>query len=172
VIVQQSLPLRPVRLWKTFRFEPNAVPVADKRCSPSHPQSRSPSTGFRNLMAHAELHIPESLRPPTRRAGNGGHSPNRKVSRLRSIHGICFPYVASCRDRHGNYYVHLTGRSFGVDGISRNWGAYIQALNQHRADTKITTFLDHIRSQYRDPQSHPSENVDLEEVFALFWHRH
>jgi predicted nuclease with RNAse H fold len=36
VIVQRSLPLRSVRLWKTFRSKPNAIPVADKKCLPSH----------------------------------------------------------------------------------------------------------------------------------------
>ena len=64
-----SLRLLPVRLWKTFRSKPNAIPVDDKNCSPSHwnrcspsdrnavrlhngmlfgfrPESRSPSTGF------------------------------------------------------------------------------------------------------------------------------
>jgi hypothetical protein len=64
-----SLRLLPVRLWKTFRSKPNAIPVDDKNCSPFHrnrrsasdrnavrnhngmvfsfgPESRSPSTGF------------------------------------------------------------------------------------------------------------------------------
>jgi hypothetical protein len=46
LIVQRSLPLRPVRLWKTFRTKPNAIPVADKKCSPSHRNSVRLQTGM------------------------------------------------------------------------------------------------------------------------------
>ena len=31
-----SLPPTAARLWKTFRSKPNAIPVDDKNCSPSH----------------------------------------------------------------------------------------------------------------------------------------
>src|ERR1700752_5347500 len=30
------LPPAAARLWKTFRSKPNAIPVGDKNCSPSH----------------------------------------------------------------------------------------------------------------------------------------
>ena len=46
VIVQRSLPLRPVRLWKTFRSKPNAIPVDDQICSPSHRNGVRLQTGM------------------------------------------------------------------------------------------------------------------------------
>jgi hypothetical protein len=77
-----------VRLWKTFRSKPNAIPVDSKNCSPSHrnrcspsdrnavrnhngmvfgfrPESRSPSTGFpsrlRDLQYDSDHHEERQL---------------------------------------------------------------------------------------------------------------
>lgn len=66
------------------------------------------------------------------------------------------------------YYKELTGKSFEDDEVSPNWGAYIKALIAEGAAEKVTQFLDHIRAEYRNPISHPEENVELAEALDLF----
>jgi hypothetical protein len=122
-----------------------------------------------DLISHADLHIPESLRPIL---------DAKAVEDIRQA-GKCLAYEVSTASAFhmwrsvetvmGSYYKFITGgRSFEDDHIQRNWAAYIRALNENGADIKITAFLDHIRSEYRNPQNHPSETVDLEQAFGLF----
>ena len=66
------------------------------------------------------------------------------------------------------YYEKLTGSTCEADGIQQNWGAQIKALKEKKADISITGYLDHIRQQYRNPQTHPDETVDLNEALILF----
>lgn len=66
------------------------------------------------------------------------------------------------------YYEQLTGQDFDKAGVTRNWGAYIVALNKAGADKEITTFLDHIRKTYRNPQTHPDKFVDVPQALRLF----
>ncbi|MBC7602592.1 MAG: hypothetical protein H7255_08035 [Ramlibacter sp.] len=73
--------------------------------------------------------------------------------------------VESCM---GTYYVRLTGKDWEAAKITRNWAAYIKAMTSANAPTKITGFLDHIRDQYRNPQTHPHETVALAEAQRLF----
>lgn len=68
----------------------------------------------------------------------------------------------------GEYYLRLTGKSFADDNIQRNWGAYIRALTTAHAEEKVTSFLDHIRSEYRNPQTHPDQVVTISEAHQLF----
>ena len=41
-----SLSAIAVRLWKTFRSKPNAIPVGDKKCSPSYRNGVRLQTGM------------------------------------------------------------------------------------------------------------------------------
>ena len=66
------------------------------------------------------------------------------------------------------YYQALTKSSFSADKVQRNWGAYIRALEKKGADPKITTFLEHVKDNYRNPQTHPDEVVAIDEAQALF----
>ena len=66
------------------------------------------------------------------------------------------------------YYERLTGQTVDDANIRSNWDAYIKALTTAKADSKITQFLDHIRKEYRNPQTHPNENVSVSQAFGLF----
>ncbi len=66
------------------------------------------------------------------------------------------------------YYVKLASKSFDDAKVSRNWGAKIKALQEANAEASVTKFLDHIREQYRNPQTHPEEMVELNEALMLF----
>ncbi len=64
-------------------------------------------------------------------------------------------------------YCHrLTGQEW--KGKNKNWAAYIAALKEAKADERITVFLEHIRTQYRNPQTHPDEAIGLMEALQLF----
>ena len=67
-----------------------------------------------------------------------------------------------------SYHGALTTKTFAEAGVTRNWGAYIKALETAKAEKKITVFLDHIREECRNPISHPNEMLELDEAFALF----
>src|SRR6266851_565417 len=79
--------LRPTaaRLWKTFRSKPNAIPVDDKNCSPSPPESRSPSdrNAVRNHNGIVFGFRPESRSPST------GFPTSRLLISLTRARGHC-----------------------------------------------------------------------------------
>ncbi len=66
------------------------------------------------------------------------------------------------------YYTYLSESTFEEDKIARNWAAYIKALGDKGADPKATTFLNHIRDKYRNPQTHPDEVISIGQVQGLF----
>lgn len=66
------------------------------------------------------------------------------------------------------YYEKLTGKTLEADGVQSNWGAYIKALQDKKADLGVTGFLDHIRKNHRNPTMHPEVTLDLNEALALF----
>lgn len=67
------------------------------------------------------------------------------------------------------YYEALTkGRTFEQDKVELNWFSYVKALREKGAETKITDFLDHIRREYRNPISHPTETLEPQEALDLF----
>jgi len=68
----------------------------------------------------------------------------------------------------GDFFQRVTGKTWEAAGITRNWGEYIKALRNAGTDSKVTVFLDHIRSQYRNPQTHPDEQIPIEEAQRLF----
>lgn len=68
----------------------------------------------------------------------------------------------------GHYYKNLTGKTFEAAKITPNWAIKIKALEAAKAETKITAFLDHIRGEYRNPQTHPDETVSIEAAQQLF----
>ncbi len=50
----------------------------------------------------------------------------------------------------------------------RNWGIYIRKLNKSpKVDKRVTTFLDHIRENYRNPITHPEVILTSNEVEVL-----
>jgi hypothetical protein len=63
------------------------------------------------------------------------------------------------------YYERIVGHAPKVK--ARNWGAYISVLEKKGADKKVTTFLDHLREQYRNPILHPEEMLTPEEATVL-----
>ena len=50
----------------------------------------------------------------------------------------------------------------------RNWGKFIELLEKHGADVKVTGYLKHIKDHYRNPLIHPEDNLDSDEALSLF----
>ena len=120
------------------------------------------------LIEHAENHLVPEI---------AAYLPIQAITDLREA-GKCLAYeVSTACAFHlwravetvmGMYYQRLTGKTLEDDNITRNWGTYIIALRKAKADPKVTTFLDHIRGEYRNPQTHPEETVSLGEAQGLF----
>jgi hypothetical protein len=63
------------------------------------------------------------------------------------------------------YYAVVVGHA--PKAKLRNWGAYIDNLDKAGADPKITSFLDHLREQYRNPILHPEEMLSIDDAVVL-----
>jgi hypothetical protein len=67
-----------------------------------------------------------------------------------------------------SYYAELAAKTFDQANVTRNSGAHIKALGEAGADSKITAFLDHMRDEYRNPQTHPDAVIEIDEAQRLF----
>jgi len=120
------------------------------------------------LIADADQHVPERLRgvlsPKAKEdIRQGGRCLAFEVGTASAFH--MWRAVESVMD---SYHEALTGKTFAQAEVTRNWGEYIKALVKAKAEKKITSFLDHVREEYRNPVSHPEETVELDEAFLLF----
>ena len=121
-----------------------------------------------DLITHSENHfledirkdIPEKAKEDIREAG--------KCLAFEIPTACAFHMWRAIETVMGLYYLKLTGKTFQDNGINRNWDSYIKALTGTGADKKITQFLDHIRKEYRNPQTHPSDTVSIAEAYGLF----
>jgi hypothetical protein len=122
------------------------------------------------LIVNAEEHIPESLRPllplqALKDFNEAGKCLAFEVATASAFH--MFRAVESVMEEY--FKIVLSGgKSFEDVGASRNWGAYIKAMNDAGANSKITVLLNHIREEYRNPVTHPNETLDIEQAFGLF----
>jgi hypothetical protein len=122
-----------------------------------------------DLIAHADIHIPESLRsqlPPQAQAdiNEAGRCLAFELPTASAFH-----IWRATETTMDEYYKMLSGgNSFSDDKVQRTWDSYVKALGTKGAETKVTAFLDHIRQEYRNPVSHPSVNIEMEEAFSLF----
>lgn len=121
-----------------------------------------------DLIANADKQVAISLIPAM---------PHQAISDLREA-GKCLAFELgtacafhlwrSVEAVIGLHYYQLTGKTFKDAGVQRNWGAYIRALTGSGADTKITALLNHIKNEFRNPQTHPEATVSIEEAQRLF----
>jgi hypothetical protein len=121
-----------------------------------------------DLITHADQHLPESLRCDLPEQAKKDMKEAGRCLAFEVPTASAFHMWRAVESVMNKYYEHLTGKTFEAAEILRNWGQYIKALEDAGADAKITVFLDHIRAEYRNPISHPSENVDLDNAFGLF----
>jgi hypothetical protein len=121
-----------------------------------------------DLIANAEQHIPEKYRPYLSTKACNDIQQAGKCLAFELPTASAFHIWRAVESVMDSYHKALTRKSFADAGITRNWSAYVQTLIQAKAETKITTFLDHIREEYRNPISHPDEMLELDEAFALF----
>lgn len=121
-----------------------------------------------DLIANAELHIPEKYRPALSEKAKADIQQAGKCLAFELPTASAFHIWRGVESIMDSYHDALTTKSFFDAGVTRNWGAYIKALEAAKAEKKITVFLDHIREEYRNPISHPNEMLELDEAFALF----
>lgn len=121
-----------------------------------------------DLIANAELQIPEACRPTLSEKAKADIQQAGKCLAFELPTASAFHMWRSVESIMDSYHEALTTKSFSDAGVTRNWGTYIKALETAKAKKKITVFLDHIREEYRNPISHPNEMLELDEAFALF----
>lgn len=66
------------------------------------------------------------------------------------------------------YFENITHKTFKAANVQRNWGAYIRALKDAGADERVTVLLEHIKNEYRNPQTHPDATVTVSDAQRLF----
>ncbi|MBI2986152.1 MAG: hypothetical protein HYY45_05220 [Deltaproteobacteria bacterium] len=121
-----------------------------------------------DLISHAHHHIPESLRSYVPKQAIIDINEAGKCLAFELPTASAFHMWRAVETVMEEYYKKLSGtQSFSDDKVQRNWDSYIKALEGKNAEKKITVFLDHIRSEYRNPVSHPSVNIEMEEAFSL-----
>jgi hypothetical protein len=121
-----------------------------------------------DLITSAELQIPESLRGVLNPKACADIQQAGKCLAFELPTASAFHMWRAVESVMDSYHEDLTGKTFAAAGVTRNWGTYIKTLEAATAEKKITTFLDHIREEYRNPISHPDEMLELDEAFTLF----
>jgi hypothetical protein len=121
-----------------------------------------------DLISHAEMHVPEKCRSILSPKAAEDIQQAGKCLAFEVATASAFHVWRAVESVMDSYYEALTTKTFSAAGLTRNWGEYIKALVKANAEKKITSFLDHIREEYRNPISHPDETLDLDEAFGLF----
>ena len=66
-----------------------------------------------------------------------------------------------------DYYRRVTGKE--VKNKFRHWGAYLDTLKKcPAASPKVIGFLEHIKDNYRNPITHPEQNLSADDAQVLF----
>jgi len=121
-----------------------------------------------DLIAHAEKHLADESSAGLPAIAKFDIQEAGKCLAFELPTAAAFHLWRSVETVVGEYYSALTGKSFADDRVARNWAAYIQALGSNGAEEKITKWLDHIREEYRNPQTHPDVTINKEEARGLF----
>jgi hypothetical protein len=121
-----------------------------------------------DLLMRADHHVPESIRKELPQKASQDICEAGKCLGFSLATASAFHTWRALETVMDVYYAALTGKTFEEAKITRNWGAYIKALEAADGEEKITRFLDHIREAYRNPISHPSETLEPEDAFNLF----
>ena len=121
-----------------------------------------------DLISHADSHIATSLREAVPEKANKDLAESGRCLAFQLPTASAFHMWRALETVMDAYHEALTGESFADKRVTRNWGAYIKALRDAKAEDKVTTFLDHIREEYRNPISHPSDTLESDDAFNLF----
>ncbi len=121
-----------------------------------------------DLIIHADQHFPEDIRELI--------PDQAKKDLIEAGKCLAFEVPTACvfhlwrvvETVMGAYYEKLTKSTFKKDNVAKNWSEYIKALNAKSANESITIYLDHIRNNYRNPQTHPEAMLEVNDASALF----
>jgi hypothetical protein len=80
--------------------------------------------------------------------------------------GAAFHLLRAAESVIKAYYEALAGKPW--PHLKRDWGEYVRELKTLNAPERVTTALDLVRSNYRNPLMHPEANLDLDEALGLF----
>jgi hypothetical protein len=121
-----------------------------------------------DLITHADYHLPFKLRAIVPERAKKDIAEAGRCLAFELPTAAAFHMWRALETVMNQLHKALTAKSFEDAGVTRNWAEYIKALKTAGADEKITVFLDHIRDEYRNPISHPSETLEPDDAFNLF----
>ncbi len=120
-----------------------------------------------DLIDHADEHLPKSVSQRLPRQAKTDLVAAGRCLALNVPTATAFHMWRALEIVFGAYYVSMTEKTFEEAHVCRNWFKYIEALDVAGADKKITSNLEHIRAEYRNPVMHPNVNVTSDEAFIL-----
>jgi hypothetical protein len=163
----------PLHSWQTYAIKRAArefetVLAAECQVLDTYFISKKGAYSMADLIEHGHFQIPKSIH---------GSIPDQTKSDFDQA-GKCIafdlPTAAAFHLLRGTeailtkYYELVVPGEKKASPKMRNWGVYIKLLNDHGAETKVTSLLAHLRDSYRNPVLHPEENYTDERAQVLF----
>jgi hypothetical protein len=121
-----------------------------------------------DLIYHADSHLPQAVFTALPEKAHRDICDSGRCLAFEIPTASAFHMWRALETVMDTYYEALTGQTFEQARVVRNWGKYIEALEAAGAEERITKFLDHIRAEYRNPISHPTDTLEPDEAFSLF----
>lgn len=121
-----------------------------------------------DLIEHAHFHFPPKFRPLLPDLTKGDIDQAGKCIAFDLPTAAAFHLLRGTEAVLREYYDRVVPGKKRASAKMRNWGAYIRLMNEHGADPKIISLVDHLRDSYRNPVLHPEENYTEERAQVLF----
>ena len=119
-----------------------------------------------DLIEHAENMFPDAIRDDLPAQAVRDIQEAGRCLALDTPTAAGFHILRAIEAVMAKYYLLVIGNP--IPTRMRNWGIYLKKLSQsEKVDTKITSFLDHIRENYRNPITHPEVILTSDEVEVL-----
>ena len=121
-----------------------------------------------DLITHAEKQLPPEIVK--------GLPPRAKIDLQEAGRCLAYEAATACAFHYG-VLLNLSWRNITRTlpearlrqiRSKQTWASYINVLTNEGADPKITIFLDHIRTEYRNPQTHPDAEILIDQAQGLF----
>jgi hypothetical protein len=121
-----------------------------------------------DLVERASFQIPESIRPRVPELTRKDFDQAGKCFAFDVPTAAAFHLLRGTEAVIRDYYdLKVPGSKKAIPKM-RNWGTYIRLLQRSNAPDSVTSFLTHVKDQYRNPVMHPEESYTEERVQVLF----
>lgn len=164
---------QPLASWETYPIRIAAkdfetVLAAECQVFDTYFVSKKGVYSTADLVEHAHHHIPEPTRNQLPDQTKADFDQAGKCIAFDLATAGAFHLLRGTEAVLREYYEGVVPGAKKAPAKMRNWGVYIKLLNEHGAETKVTSLLTHLKDAYRNPVLHPEENYTDERVQVLF----